>query len=53
MLYIYIVYSAIRKNEILPFIAARMALEIIILMKEVRKRKTSTILYNLHMESKI
>ena len=34
-------YSAIKKNEIMPFTATWMALEIIIL-SEVRKRKTNT-----------
>ena len=42
--YIYIMehYSAIKKNEIMPFVATWMQLEIIIL-SEVRKRKTYTI----------
>ena len=35
-------YSAIKKNEIMPLVATRMQLEIIIL-SEVRKRKTNTI----------
>ena len=35
-------YSAIKKNEIMPFAATCMQLEIIIL-SEVRKRKTNTI----------
>jgi len=35
-------YSAIKKNEIMPFVATWMDLEIIIL-SEVRKRKTNTI----------
>ena len=44
MWYIYIMehYSAIKKNEIMPFVATWMQLEIIIL-SEVRKRKTDTI----------
>ena len=37
-----IYYSAIKKNEIIPFAATWMDLEIIIL-SEVRKRKTNTI----------
>ena len=42
--YIYIMehYSAIKKNEIMPFVATWMQLEIIIL-SEVRKRKKTTI----------
>ena len=35
-------YSAIKKNEIMPFVATWMDLEIIKL-SEVRKRKTNTI----------
>ena len=35
-------YSAIKKKEIMPFVATWMDLEIIIL-SEVRKRKTNTI----------
>ena len=35
-------YSAIKKNEMMPFVATWMGLEIIIL-KKVRKRKISTI----------
>ena len=44
MWYIYTIeyYSAIKKNKIMPFAAAWMQLEIIIL-SEVRKRKTNTI----------
>ena len=44
MWYIYTTeyHSAIKKNEIMPFVATRMDLEIIIL-SEVRKRKTNTI----------
>ena len=53
MWYIYTVeyYSAI-KNEIMPFAAIWVQLEIIIL-SEVRKRKTNIIWYHLHVESKI
>ena len=44
MWYIYTVeyYSDIKRNEIMPFAATWMDLEIIIL-REVRKRKTNTI----------
>ena len=45
-------YSAIKKNEILPFAATWMDLEIIILSK-VNQRKTNTIYYHLYVESKI
>ena len=44
--------SAIKKNEIMPFSATWMDLEIIVL-DEVRQRKTSTIWYHLYVESKI
>ena len=44
--------SAINKNEIMPFAATWMQVKIIILC-EVRKRKTNTILYHLYVESKI
>ena len=43
---------AIKKNEILPFIGKWMQLNIIIL-SEVRKRKTNTTWYHLYVESKI
>ena len=43
-------YSAIKKNEIMPFAATWMDLEIIIL-SEVRLRKTN-IWYHLYVESK-
>ena len=48
MWYIYTVeyYSAIKKNEIMPFAATWMDLEMIIL-REVRQRKTNIILYHL------
>ena len=45
-------YSAIKNNEIMPFAATQMDLEIIIL-NEVRKRKQNTIWYHLYVESKI
>ena len=51
MWYIYIMecYSAIKKNEIMPFAAAWMDLEITIL-REVRQKKTN--IYCLYAESK-
>ena len=53
MWYMYIMeyYSAIKKNEIMPFAATRMDLEIIG-QSNVRKRKTDTICYHLYVESK-
>ena len=45
-------YSAIKKNEIMPFAVAWMDLEII-LLSEVRQRKTNIIRYHLYVESKI
>ena len=44
--------SAIKKIEIMPFVATWMDLEIIIL-SEVKQRKINTIWYHLNMESKI
>ena len=54
MWYIYTMeyYSAIKKNEIMPFAAIWMDLEIIILSK-VSQTKTNTICYHLYVESKI
>ena len=45
-------YSAIKKNEIMPFAATWMDLEIITLTK-VRKRKTNSIPYHLYVESEM
>ena len=52
--YLYTVeyYSATKKNEIMPFEATWMDLEIIIL-SEVSQTKTNIIWYHLYMESKI
>ena len=44
-------YSVIKKNEMMPFAATWMDLEIIILSK-VSQRKTNIIWYHLYMESK-
>ena len=44
-------YSAIKKNEIMPFAATWMNLEIIIL-SEISQSKTNTIWYHLYVESK-
>ena len=44
-------YSAMEKNEMMPFAATRMKLEIIILY-EVSQRKTNIIGCCLHVESK-
>ena len=45
-------YSAIKKNEIMPFAAIWMDLEIMTQIL-VRKRKTKTICYHLHVGPKI
>ena len=45
-------YSAIKESEIMSFTATWMYLEIIIL-SEVSQKKTNTIWYHLHVESKI
>ena len=54
MWYIYTMeyYSAIKKNEIMPFATTWMDLEIIIL-NEVSQKKTNIIWYHLYVESKI
>ena len=54
MWYIYTMeyYSSIKKNEIIPFAATWMDLEVIIL-SEVRQRKTNTIWYHLYVESNL
>ena len=44
--------SAIKKNEIMPFVATWVDLEIMIL-SELRQRKTNIIQYHLHVEYKI
>ena len=51
-MYIYTMeyYSAIKKNEVMPFAATQVDLEIIIL-SEVSQRKTNIIWYHLYMES--
>ena len=53
MVYIYTMeyYSAIKKNEIMPFAATWMELGIIII-SEVRQIKTNIIWYHLYVESK-
>ena len=45
-------YTALKKNKTMSLAATWMQLEIIIL-NEVRKRKTNTIQYHLYVESKI
>ena len=45
-------YSTIKNNEIMPFVATGMDLEIIGL-SEVSQRKTNNIWYHLYVESKI
>ena len=44
-------YSATKKNEIMPFAAARMDLEIVIL-SEVRQGKTNIMHYHLYVETR-
>ena len=45
-------YSAIKKNEIMPFAATWMDLKIVIL-SELSRTKTNIICYCLYMESKL
>ena len=45
-------YSAIKKNEILPFVTMWMDLEGIMLSEKDRQRKTNTVRSHLYMESK-
>ena len=44
-------YSAITKNEILPFATTGMDLDVIVLSK-MSQRKTNTVYYHLYVESK-
>ena len=54
MWYIYTMecYSAIKKNEIMPFAATWLELEIIIL-SDVSEKETNTVWYHLYVESKM
>ena len=45
-------YSDIRMNEIMPFAATWMQLEIIILSEGKSKRERDTVWYNLYVKSK-
>ena len=45
-------HSAIKQNEVMPFAATRMQLEVIVL-SEVRQRKTNTIICYLYVKSKM
>ena len=55
MWYIYTMeyYSAIKKNEIMPFAATRMDLEIIILSEVSQKERQTSYDNHLYVESKI
>ena len=46
-------YSAIKKNEIMPFAATWMDLEVIILSEVSQKEKDKYHIYHLYVESKI
>ena len=46
-------YSAIKKNEILPFAARWTDLENIMLSEISQTEKTNTVLHHLHVESKM
>ena len=45
-------YTAVKKNEIVPFVTTQMGLEIITL-SEVSQKETNTMWYHLYVESKI
>ena len=45
-------YSAIKKNEILPFVTTWMDLEALCQMKEVRQGKTDTVWLHFYVASK-
>ena len=44
-------YSAIKKNEILPFLTAWVGLKDIMLLKYIRQRKINILWFHLPMES--
>ena len=54
MWYIYTMecYSAIKRNEVMPFAATWIALEIIILSEEKDRDRERQVLYHLYMEYK-
>ena len=52
VVYVMKYYSAIKKNEIVPFVTTQMGLEIITL-SEVSQKETNTMWYHLYVESKI